>query len=115
LDSEALSDVLSEFARTMLMNFPIERILDHLVKRIVDVMPISAAGVTLIAAPGLEPRYVAASDAAALRYEKLQSELSEGPCAKGHRIGAGASPKLFQRGSVIGYCRLVKSKEERWL
>ncbi len=42
-------------------------------------MPITAAGVTLIS-PGLEPRYVAASNESALRYEKLQTELGEGPC-----------------------------------
>jgi diguanylate cyclase (GGDEF)-like protein len=79
LISEDLSDVLSEFARTMVTDFPIQGILDHLVSRIVDIMPITGVGVTLIA-DGLDPRYVAASDAAALRYEKLQSELGEGPC-----------------------------------
>lgn len=77
--SEDLSDVLSEFARTMVTDFPIQGILDHLVKRIVDIMPITGVGVTLIA-PGLDPRYVAASDSAALRYEKLQTDLGEGPC-----------------------------------
>ena len=46
--SEELSDVLSEFARTMVTDFPIQGILDHLVKRIVEIMPITAAGVTLI-------------------------------------------------------------------
>jgi diguanylate cyclase (GGDEF)-like protein len=90
MDSEALSDVLSEFARTMLLNFPIDGILDHLVKRIVDVVPVSAAGVTLIA-PGLEPRYVAASNAAALRYEKLQTELGEGPCLASFSTGEAIS------------------------
>jgi diguanylate cyclase (GGDEF)-like protein len=79
LNAEDLSDVLSEFARTMVTDFPIQGILDHLVRRIVEIMPITAAGVTLIA-PGLDPRYVAASDQAALRYEKLQTELGEGPC-----------------------------------
>jgi len=58
---QQLSDVLSEFASTMLTEFPIQGILDHLVRRIVDVMPITAAGVTLIS-PGIRPRYVAASD-----------------------------------------------------
>ena len=43
-----LSEVLTEFARTMLTDFPIQGILDRLVKRIVDVMPVTAAGVTLI-------------------------------------------------------------------
>ena len=46
--SEDLAEVLSEFARTMVTDFPIQRILDHLVKRIVDVLPVTAAGVTLI-------------------------------------------------------------------
>ena len=43
--------MLSEFARTMVTDFPIQGILDHLVRRIVDILPITAAGVTLIA-PG---------------------------------------------------------------
>ena len=81
-----LSDVLREFAQTMVTNFPIQKILDHLVKRIVDIMPITSAGVTLIA-PGLQPRYVAASDDSALRFEKLQTELGEGPCLAAYRTG----------------------------
>jgi diguanylate cyclase (GGDEF)-like protein len=88
--NDDLADVLSEFARTMLTNFPIQGILDHLVERIVDVMPVSAAGVTLIA-PGLDPRYIAASDDAALRYEKLQSELGEGPCVEAYGSGQAIS------------------------
>jgi diguanylate cyclase (GGDEF)-like protein len=62
----------------MVTDFPIQGILDHLVERIVDIMPITAAGVTLIS-PGGEPRYIAASNAAALRFEKLQTGLGEGP------------------------------------
>jgi GAF domain-containing protein len=81
-----LSDVLSEFAHTMVTNFPIQKILDHRVKRIVDSMPITSAGVTLIA-PRLLPRYVAASDDSALRFEKLQTELGEGPCLAAYRTG----------------------------
>jgi diguanylate cyclase (GGDEF)-like protein len=79
VDKGDLSDVLSEFARTMVTDFPIQGILDHLVKRIVDIMPVSAVGVTLITSTR-EPQYVAASDDSALRFEKLQSELGEGPC-----------------------------------
>src|ERR1700687_3938428 len=74
-----LSDVLSEFARTLVTDFPIQAILDHLVVRIVDVLPVSAAGVTLIS-PGADPRYIAASDESAMRFEQLQTELGEGPC-----------------------------------
>ncbi|HLM95086.1 MAG TPA: GAF domain-containing protein [Acidimicrobiales bacterium] len=81
-----LSDVLSEFARTLVTDFPIQAILDHLVVRIVDVLPISAAGVTLIA-PGSDPHYIAASDDAAMRLEELQTELGEGPCLVAYRKG----------------------------
>jgi diguanylate cyclase (GGDEF)-like protein len=81
-----LSDVLSEFARTMVTDFPIQAILDHLVTRIVEVLPITAAGVTLIS-PSLHPRYVAASDGSALRFEKLQTELGEGPCLAAYQSG----------------------------
>jgi len=73
-----LSDVLSEFARTLVTDFPIQAILDHLVVRIVDVLPISAAGVTLIS-PGSAPRYIAASD-----------ELD--------RIGRGPLPRRLRKG-----------------
>jgi diguanylate cyclase (GGDEF)-like protein len=82
--------VLSEFARTMVTDFPIQGILDHLVRRIVDILPITAAGVTLIE-PGLEPRYVAASDPSGLRYEKLQTELGEGPCLAAFHAGEAVS------------------------
>ena len=87
---EELSDVLSEFARTMVTDFPIQRILDHLVERIVDIMPITGAGVTLISA-SLDPQYVAASSASALRYEQLQTELGEGPCLAAYDTGEAVS------------------------
>ena len=74
-----LSEVLSDFARTMVTDFSIQAILDELVGRIVEMLPVTAAGVTLIS-PGVEPRYVAASDGSALRFEQLQTDLGEGPC-----------------------------------
>ncbi|MDQ1428794.1 MAG: hypothetical protein QOK39_2270, partial [Acidimicrobiaceae bacterium] len=83
---DELSDVLGDFARTMLTDFPIQAILDQLVTRIVDVLPITAAGVTLIS-PGAYPRYVAASDESALRFEELQTELGEGPCLAAYQTG----------------------------
>jgi diguanylate cyclase (GGDEF)-like protein len=85
-----LTDVLSEFARTMLTDFPIQGILDHLVSRIVEILPITSAGVTLIS-PNTSPRYVAASDDAALRYEDLQTQLGEGPCLAAYRTGAAVA------------------------
>lgn len=91
---EQLSGLLSEFARTMVTDFPIQGILDHLVERIVDIMPVTGAGVTLIS-PGVSPRYVAASDEMALRFEELQSDLGEGPCLAAYQTGeAVAVPDL---------------------
>src|SRR5688572_4813468 len=85
-----LSAVLSEFARTMVTDFPIQGILDRLVERIVDVLPITAAGVTLIS-PGSDPHYVAASSDAALAFEKLQSDSGQGPCVAAYQSGEAVS------------------------
>jgi GAF domain-containing protein len=68
----------------MVTDFPIQEILDHLVKRIVDILPITGAGVTLID-PLTAPRYVAASDSSAMQFERLQTELGEGPCLVAYR------------------------------
>ena len=91
---DSLSAVLSDFARTMLTDFPIQGILDHLVERIVEVLPVTAAGVTLISA-GMAPQYIAASDDDALRFERLQTDLGEGPCLTAYQSGeAVAVPDL---------------------
>src|SRR6204780_750662 len=87
---EDLAEVLSEFARTMVTNFPIQGILDHLVRRIVDILPVSAAGVTLIS-PGVVPRDGAASDPSAFRYEMRQNELGETPCLAAFESGRSVS------------------------
>ena len=76
---ETLSSVLGEFARTLSTDFPVQGILDHFVKRIVEVLPVTSAGVTLISA-GVAPRYVAASDDAALR-QKTEERNGLGPFA----------------------------------
>ncbi len=81
-----LSAVLSDFARTMATDFPIQSILEHLVERIVEILPITSAGVTLISA-GVAPHYVAASDAAALRFERLQTQIEQGPCVSAFETG----------------------------
>ncbi len=94
VNESTLSSVLSELALTLATDFPITGILDHLVERIVTVLPISAAGVTLIG-PGSGPRYVAASDESALLFERLQSDLAQGPCVLAYESGeAVASPDL---------------------
>jgi diguanylate cyclase (GGDEF)-like protein len=87
---EELSGVLAEFAQTMVTDSPIQRILEQLVERIVEVMPVTAAGVTLIASD-LQPRYIAGSDRLAMRYEKLQTQVSEAPCRVAFETGEAIS------------------------
>ncbi|MEY2552604.1 MAG: hypothetical protein QOC57_464, partial [Ilumatobacteraceae bacterium] len=86
VNDDKLSEVLSEFAHTMITDFPIQGILDHLIRRIVEVLPVSSAGVTLISSE-LSPRYVAASNDSALDFERLQTEIREGPCLLAYASG----------------------------
>ncbi len=58
-----LSEVLREFARTMVTDLPIQGILDQLVERTVEILPVTGAQVTLVP-PGAGPRYEAASECA---------------------------------------------------
>ncbi|RYV50945.1 putative bifunctional diguanylate cyclase/phosphodiesterase [Pengzhenrongella frigida] len=81
-----MASVLSDFARTLLTDFPIQAILDQLVERIPEVLPITGAGITVIS-PGLAPQYIAASNDEALRFERLQASLAEGPCLTAFRTG----------------------------
>lgn len=90
VQQEALSSVLSDFARTLTTDFPIQGILDHLVVRIVDVLPVSAAGVTLVSA-GTAPHHIAASDDSALRFVRLQTAVGEGPCLSACTTGSSVS------------------------
>jgi diguanylate cyclase (GGDEF)-like protein len=87
---DSLSAVLSDFARTMITDFPIQGIVDHLVERIVEILPVTAAGVSLIAV-GMAPRYIAASDQSALRFERLQTRIGEGPCLTAFDSGEAVS------------------------
>ncbi len=86
VNESKLSAVLGEFARTVITDFPIQGILDHLVQRIVGVLPISAAGVTLIT-DTKQPDYIAASDESALRWEQIQTTFGEGPCLAAFETG----------------------------
>lgn len=79
VDEAALSSALCDLARTMLRDFPVERILDFLVESSARVLPISGAGATLFG-PGAAPGYLAASSQAAMTLQRLQVELGQGPC-----------------------------------
>jgi len=70
----------------MMTDFPVQAIIEHLVQRVVDVLPMTGAGVTLIG-PTLMPRYVAASNSSALQFEEWQTEFGDGPCLAACRSG----------------------------
>ncbi len=88
--AEKLAGLLVEFAQTVGEGYQIQEILDHLVGRIVDVLPVTGAGVMLI---GLDDalHFVAASNAPILKIQTLQNELGEGPCLEAYRTGEAVS------------------------
>jgi diguanylate cyclase (GGDEF)-like protein len=86
VDEAKLSAALAEFARTLTTDSPIQRTLDDLVMRIVEILPITASGITLISA-GQVPRYISASDVSPLRFERLQVQIGQGPSLMAHLSG----------------------------
>lgn len=94
VQAEKLAGVLAEFAERLVQGFRIQEILDHLVLRIVDVLPVTGAGVMLMG-PSDELHFAAASNETILKIESLQNELAEGPCLEAYRTGeAVAIPQL---------------------
>jgi diguanylate cyclase (GGDEF)-like protein len=85
-----LSAVLTDFARTLATDFPIQDILDHLVERIVEILPVTTAGVTVLSA-GQAPQYISATDESALRLQRLQTQIGEGPCLVAYESGEPVS------------------------
>lgn len=86
MDEQRLTAVLVEFARTLTADFSIQTILDRLVQRVVEVIPVDGAGVLLMDSD-VEHHFVAASDDAILGIETLQMDLQEGPCLVAYRTG----------------------------
>lgn len=86
----SLAGLLAEFAHTLVGGFDIQEILDHLVARIVDVLPVTGAGV-MVMGQADELHFVAASNDPIRQIEALQNELGEGPCLTAYRTGAAVS------------------------
>ena len=72
VDEGKLSEVLCELRADDDHRSPMQGIADRLVKCIVEVLPGTSAGITLIV-PETRPAYIAASDELALRYEHIQA------------------------------------------
>lgn len=86
LDAHRLAEVLVEFAQTLVKDLPIQGILDRLVERSLDVVPVTGAGVLLMGTDR-DLHFVAASDDVLLRIEALQVEFGEGPCITAYEAG----------------------------
>jgi len=86
VDEQRLTSVLVEFASTLLGDFSIQKILDHLVDRVGEVIPVDGAGVLLMESE-TEHHFVAASDDVILEIESLQMQLQDGPCLQAYRTG----------------------------
>ncbi len=81
-----LTQVLVEFAHTLGTDFSVQTILDRFVHQVLDVVPVTAAGV-MVMGEGDELHFVAASNQQIQQIEVLQNELAEGPCLEAYRTG----------------------------
>ena len=103
---QRMSAVLSDFAKTLGGDFSIATVLDQLVIRVVEVLPVDGAGVTL-RSPTSEPHYVAASDATALHCERLQAAVGEGPSFESYETGEPVA--LFDLRTEDRYVRFAEA------
>ncbi len=81
-----LLDVLAAFSRTLLDGHQVDDILEELVGRMSDILPVDGAGVMMENETGVL-RFEAASDATVRNIESLQIELGEGPCLAAYQTG----------------------------
>ena len=81
---QRLLNVLVEFARTLGTDFSVESILDRLVHRVLDVLPVTGAGV-MVMGENDELHFLAASDSTIEEIETLQNTFREGPCFDAYR------------------------------
>jgi diguanylate cyclase (GGDEF)-like protein len=86
VDEGRLTAALVDFARTLAADFSIQKTLDHLAAEVVEVLPITGAGILLMDGEQ-DHRFVAATDEVIVRIEGLQVELGEGPCLLAYRTG----------------------------
>jgi GAF domain-containing protein len=86
VDHERLAQLLRDFARNLVTSYQVTDILYSLCDSVVDLLPVTGAGVMLDDDEVL--RFVAASDELVREIETLQIELGEGPCLRAYATGA---------------------------
>jgi GGDEF domain-containing protein len=102
------SSVLTDFALTMASDLPPTSMVDELVRRICDILPVDGAGVTLWGAEGTpaEPQPLAASSSHVQHMEETQIKLGEGPSVTSYLLATPIEVTDFSRDSA--YPRLVR-------
>lgn len=80
---DGISQMLSRCATTMLGPTSVQAVLDGFVGEVVDVMHVDGAG-AVVFSTAAAPEFLAASDARAMEFERLQSSLHQGPCIIAH-------------------------------
>lgn len=79
MNERELLDILVRFATTLTDDFSIHDVLDHLVERIVHLLPITGAGVLLMDGADAH-HFVTTTDEKIRGVEGIQVDLQEGPC-----------------------------------
>lgn len=85
MDSRLLTDVLSEFARTLVHPYGITEVLHDLSERATLILGVDGAGVSL--EDGDRLRFVTALDERTAALEELQEQQQSGPCIDAWRSG----------------------------
>jgi transcriptional regulator with GAF, ATPase, and Fis domain len=98
---QQLTNVLVSFARTLSTDFSLQAILDHLVARVREVIPVRGVGVLLMSS-GSEHHVVAASDELIRSVEALQVSLQEGPCLQAYQSREYVAVRDFATDTVFG-------------
>jgi diguanylate cyclase (GGDEF)-like protein len=86
MNERQLLEILVGFATTLTAEFSIQDVLDHLVTQVVDLLPVTGAGVLLMDGTA-DHHVISATDEALRRIEGLQVELGEGPCLTAYETG----------------------------
>ncbi|MGI8675788.1 MAG: diguanylate cyclase domain-containing protein [Nocardioidaceae bacterium] len=100
MDEQRLSEVLADFARTLTTNFPIQKILDHLVDCVTDILPVTGTGVLLMENEW-QHHFVAASNDLIRRIESLQIDLHEGPCLQAYLTGEATAVRDLHKDTTF--------------
>lgn len=83
---QQLSDVLIDFARTLVRPHDVEEVLGRLMDGVVTVLDVWGAGVSLVDDAG-QLRFVTATDDVVERLQALEDDVDRGPCREAYDCG----------------------------